>query len=67
MKIRNKYCSININGTKIHNWGGGQNFERRNVKRLIFPNSKIANIKITKNDLFDSFNIKFIFSFLEII
>ena len=43
------------------NIGGGQNFER-----LIFRNFKIANIKITKNDLFDSFIIKFIFSLLEI-
>ena len=47
--------------------GGGRNFERRNVERLIFRNFKIANIKITKNDLFDGFIIEFIFSFLEII
>ena len=47
--------------------GGGQNFERCYVERLTFRNFKIANIKITKNDLFDSFIIKLIFSFLVII
>ena len=46
---------------------GGQNFERRNVERMTFRNFKIAHIKITKMNLFDSFIIKFIFSFLEII
>ena len=42
---------------------GGQNLERRNVKRPIFRNFKITNIKITKNELFDSFIFEFIFSF----
>ena len=42
--------------------GGGQNFERRNVDRLTFRNFKIANIKITKDELFDGFIIEFIFS-----
>ena len=46
--------------------GGGQNFERRNAG-LTFRNLKIANIKITKNDLFYSFIIKFILPFSEII
>ena len=41
--------------------GGSQNFERRNVERLTFRNFKIVNIKITKDDLFDSFIIEFIF------
>ena len=41
--------------------GGSQNFERRNVKRSIFRNFKIANIKITKDELFDSFTVEFIF------
>ena len=42
--------------------GGGQNLERRNVKRPIFRNFKITNIKITKDDLLDSFIFEFIFS-----
>ena len=33
----------------------GPNSESRNVERLKFWNFKIANIKITKDDLFDSF------------
>ena len=32
--------------------GGGQNFEQPNVEWAIFKNSKIANIKITKHELF---------------
>ena len=46
-------------------WGGGQNLERQNVERLTFRNFKIANIKITKDELFDSFIIEFIFSFFR--
>ena len=42
--------------------GGGQNLERRNVERPIFQNSKITNIKITKDQLFDSFIFELIFS-----
>ena len=45
--------------------GGGRNFERRNVERLALRNFKIANIKITKDELFDSFIIGFIFSFFR--
>ena len=45
--------------------GGGQNFERRNVERLKFRNFKVANINITKDELFDSFSIEFIFSFFR--
>ena len=45
--------------------GGGQNFERRNVERLTFRNFKIANIKITKDEIFSSFIIKLIFSFFR--
>ena len=41
--------------------GGGQNLERRNVERPIFRNFKIANIKITKDELFDSFISEFNF------
>ena len=41
------------------NWGGGQNFERRNIERLKFRNFKVANIKITKDEFFDSFIIVF--------
>ena len=47
--------------------GGRRNFERRNVERLTFRNFKIANIKITRDELFDSFIVEFIFHFLEII
>ena len=42
--------------------GGGQNLERRNVERQIFRNFEITNIKITKDELFDSFIFEFIFS-----
>ena len=42
--------------------GGGQNLERRNVERPIFRNFKITNIKITKDDLLDSFIFEFFFS-----
>ena len=45
--------------------GGGQNFERRNVEPLKFRNFKVANIKITNDELFDSFIIEFIFSFFR--
>ena len=46
--------------------GGGQNLERRNVERPIFRNFKIANIKITKEQLFDNFIFEFnILFFLE--
>ena len=50
-------------GVKIWNdeMGGGQNFER-----LKFRNFKVANIKITKDEFFDSFIIVF-FHFLDII
>ena len=46
-------------------WGGGQNFKRRNVERLKFRNFKVTNIKITKDELFDSFIIEFVFSFFR--
>ena len=45
--------------------GGGQNFERRNVERLKFRNFKVANIKITKDELFDGFIIEFFFHFFR--
>ena len=45
--------------------GGGQNLERRNVERPIFRNFKIANIKITKDELFDHFISKYNFSFFR--
>ena len=41
--------------------GGGQNLERRNVEGSIFRNSKIANIKITKDELNDNFIFEFFF------
>ena len=40
---------------------GGQNLKQRNGERPIFRNFKIANIKITKGDLFDSFIFEFNF------
>ena len=40
---------------------GGQNLERRNVERSNFQIFKIANIKMTKDELFDSFIVEFIF------
>ena len=43
--------------------GGGQNLERRNLERPIFRNFKIANIKITKNELFANFIFYLIFEF----
>ena len=43
--------------------GGVQNLERRNVERRIFRNFKIANIKMTKDELFDNIIFKFNFSF----
>ena len=35
----------------LHSKVGSQNLERRNLERPIFRNFKIANIKITKNDI----------------
>ena len=43
--------------------GGGQNLERQNVQRSVFRNLKIANIKITKDELCDSFINEFFFPF----
>ena len=37
------------------------NYERRNVDRPIFRNFKIANIIMTKDELFDSFIFDFFF------
>ena len=48
---------------KIEMTGGGQNMERRNVERPIFRKFKIANIKITKDELFDNLIFKFNVSF----
>ena len=56
---------VSWNRASSANRGGGQNFERRNVERLTFRNFKIANIKITKDELFDGFIIEFIFSFFR--
>ena len=51
---------------KFDKKGRGQNLERRNVERQIFQNLKIANIKITKDELFYGFIFEFIFHFLKI-
>ena len=61
-------------GKSVNSWkvlqffplsGGGQNIERRNIERPIFRNFKIANIKITKDELFDNFIFKFNVSFCK--
>ena len=44
--------------------GGGKNLERRNLERSIFRNFEILNINITKDVLFDSFIIEYIFFIL---
>ena len=46
-------------------WGGGQNLERRNVKRLIFQNFEITNIKMKKDELFDPFIFELLFIFFR--
>ena len=52
----------NVFGYDPHAYGGGgQNLLRRNVERSIFQNFKIVNIKMTKDELFDSFIAEFIF------
>ena len=38
---------------------GGQNLKRWNIERRLFRNFEIANIKITKDELFDSFEFLF--------
>ena len=45
--------------------GGRQILERRNVERPIVRYFKIANIKITKDELFDSFVFEFNFSYFR--
>ena len=44
---------------------GGRNLERRNVEWSIFRNFEIANIKITKNELYRNFIFEFDFSFFR--
>ena len=39
--------------------GGGQHLEQPNVERPLFRNSKISNIKRTKDELFDLFIVEF--------
>ena len=46
---------IRMHTKSLFRRGGDQNLERRNVERPIFRNFKITNIKITKDELFDSF------------
>ena len=43
----------------------GQHLEQRNVEQPIFRNFKIANIKITKDKLFDNFIFEFNSSFFR--
>ena len=42
-----------------------QNLERRNVERAIFRNLRIANIKITKDELFKNFAFELNFLFFR--
>ena len=49
----------------MKSWGGGQNLERRNLERLIFRNFNIANIKVTKDELFDNLIFEFNFVFFR--
>ena len=39
--------------------------ERRNVKRPVFRNFEIANIKLKKYELFDNFSFELFFEFLR--
>ena len=50
--------------TQVTLIGGGQNLQRQNVEPPIYRNFKIANIKITKIELLDSFIFKLIINFL---
>ena len=45
--------------------GGGQILEIRIAEPPIFRNFKIANIKITKDELFDNFIFELFFHFLQ--
>ena len=54
--------SIRFSSRRTPETGGGQNLERS-----IFRNFKMANIKMTKGELFDNFIFEYIFHFLEII
>ena len=47
--------------------GAGQNLERPNVKRLIFRNFEISNMKIMKDEFFFLFSYLFLFSFVSVI
>ena len=57
------WISLFAGNVTIHPPGEGQNLERRNAERPIFRNFKIANIKITKDKLFDNFIFEINFSF----
>ena len=60
-KIHIFYCF----SWKVTFSGEGQNLERQNVERSIFRNFEIANIKTTKDELFDSFNFEFNFLYFR--
>ena len=59
MRVEHFFGSGPVEYPKIS--GGGQNLERRNVERSIFQNFKIANSKMTKDELFDIFIVEFVF------
>ena len=53
-------------GSEFHySLGGVQNLQWSNVERSIFRNSKITNIKIAKDELFDYFIYEFIFYYFS--
>ena len=49
--------------TSVTKFGWGSNFRTTKCERPIFRNCKIAKIKITKHELFDSFIFEFNFSY----
>ena len=61
-----QWCNllIGVLGTE-EGRGRGQILERRNVERPIFRNFKIANIKVRKDELFDSSFFEFNFSYFR--
>ena len=59
------FAHLNLHRKLKEKKGGGQILERRNVERSIFQNFKIANIKITKDELFDNFIFEFNFVFFR--
>ena len=64
-KARQKTIKECKTDTHTEKKGGGQNLKRQNLERAILRNFKIANIKITKDELFDNFICESNFSFFR--